>query len=248
VGVLVQPSRRSGRDPGVTLLPAKSAASLPPPAHGFAIPRPRELTGDGAVTRWAPVIQATEARRAPSFASRVVTPVGRLTPEGTTNLVDADGEVTREGQTWVRVRPAVLPDGLIGWVPRRALGGWSFVNTRAVIDRAALTFTLYRDRSIVFRAPVGIGTSSTPTPAGHFYVRDRLTAYASPEYGPVAFGTSARSPYETDWPAGGFIGIHGTDQPGLIPGRISHGCVRLKNAAILALAKLMPVGTPVTIT
>jgi lipoprotein-anchoring transpeptidase ErfK/SrfK len=37
------------------------------------------------------------------------------------------------------------------------------------------------------------------------------------------------------------------DQPDLIPGRISHGCVRLRSAAILALAKAMPVGTPVTI-
>ena len=78
-------------------------------------------------------------------------------------------------------------------------------------------------------------------------MRDKLTAYASPEYGPLAFGTSARSQFETDWPAGGFIGIHGTDQPGLIPGHISHGCIRLRNAAILRLGKLMPVGTPVTI-
>jgi hypothetical protein len=31
-------------------------------------------------------------------------------------------------------------------------------------------------------------------------------------------GTSARSRVLTDWPAGGFIGIHGTDEPALIPG------------------------------
>jgi lipoprotein-anchoring transpeptidase ErfK/SrfK len=51
----------------------------------------------------------------------------------------------------------------------------------------------------------------------------------------------------TDWPGGGFIGIHGTDRPALIPGRISHGCIRMRNADILALARRMPVGTPVTI-
>ena len=44
-----------------------------------------------------------------------------------------------------------------------------------------------------------------------------------------------------------FIGIHGTDRPELIPGRISHGCIRMRNADILALAKLMPIGTPLTI-
>ena len=38
-----------------------------------------------------------------------------------------------------------------------------------------------------------------------------------------------------------------TTEPHLIPGHISHGCIRLRNAAILALGRLMPVGTPVTI-
>ena len=28
---------------------------------------------------------------------------------------------------------------------------------------------------------------------------------------------------------------------------LSHGCIRMRNAAILALARLMPVGTPLTI-
>ena len=51
----------------------------------------------------------------------------------------------------------------------------------------------------------------------------------------------------TDWPAGGFVGIHGTDHPQLIPGHISHGCIRMRNHDILALAKLMPLGTPLTI-
>ena len=99
----------------------------------------------------------------------------------------------------------------------------------------------------VLRAPVGVGTAATPTPTGDFYVRNRLTRYRSPAYGPVAFGTSARSPDATDWPAGGFVGIHGTDRPDLVPGRVSHGCIRFRNADILVLARRMPVGTPVTI-
>ena len=99
----------------------------------------------------------------------------------------------------------------------------------------------------MWRAPIGIGTDAAPTPAGVFYVRNRLTRYRSPFYGPVAFGTSARSATLTDWPGGGFIGIHGTDRPDLIPGRVSHGCIRLRNAAILRLARLMPIGTPVRI-
>ncbi|MBA2794676.1 MAG: L,D-transpeptidase, partial [Thermoleophilaceae bacterium] len=38
-----------------------------------------------------------------------------------------------------------------------------------------------------------------------------------------------------------------TDQPEGLPGRVSHGCIRLKNKDILRLDKLMPVGTPITV-
>jgi lipoprotein-anchoring transpeptidase ErfK/SrfK len=232
---------------GSTITAAAHVAALPPPPSGFAIPKPRLLRRGRDVTRWAPVLHATEAHLSPQASSPVVVAVAKRTPEGTNNLVVADGEITRDGTVWVHARVAVLPDGRTGWVPRSALGGWSFVNTKLVIDRARQRLTLYRAGQAIFRAPVGVGKPSTPTPAGVFYIRDRLTAYASPEYGPLAFGTSARSEYETDWPAGGFIGIHGTNEPNLIPGQISHGCIRLKNAAILALGRLLPVGTPVII-
>jgi len=254
VGLLVAPGAqpRSGSATRAEAAPATGAdsrqmANLPAPAKGIGIPRARQLSGSAEITKWAPVLRATDAHERPSWSSPVVVPVSTSTPEGTANLVVVDGEVTRDGVSWVHARLAVLPDGRTGWLPRSALGGWSFVDTRVVVDRANLTLTLYRDGKVEFRTPVGVGKPSTPTPAGQFYVRDRLTSYASPEYGPLAFGTSARSEYETDWPAGGFIGIHGTDEPQLIPGRVSHGCIRLRNAAILKLGKLMPVGTPVTI-
>jgi len=58
----------------------------------------------------------------------------------------------------------------------------------------------------------------------------------------VAFGTSTRSSVLTDWPAGGFVGIHGPAMSELIPGRVSHGCVRMLNADILKLDSLILVG------
>jgi lipoprotein-anchoring transpeptidase ErfK/SrfK len=94
---------------------------------------------------------------------------------------------------------------------------------------------------------VGVGQRRWPTPRGEFYVREKLAGFGDPFYGPVAFGTSARSPVLTDWPGGGFVGIHGTDRPELIPGRISHGCIRMRNADIVRLARLMPLGTPLTV-
>jgi L,D-transpeptidase catalytic domain len=219
--------------------------TAPPPA--FAADRSAPLTNATSVTRWAPVLRATLARRAPRLDSAPVGWVPARTPEGTTNIVVADGEVERNGVMWVRVPLAVLPNGTEGWLPRSSLGAWSFVDTRLVIDRTRFTAILFRAGRVIFRAPIGIGAPGTPTPAGQFYVRDRLTGFSSPIYGPLAFGTNARSPTLTDWPGGGVVGIHGTNQPGLIPGRISHGCVRLANAAIVRLGQLMPIGTPVTI-
>jgi lipoprotein-anchoring transpeptidase ErfK/SrfK len=43
------------------------------------------------------------------------------------------------------------------------------------------------------------------------------------------------------------IGIHGTDRPGLIPGRPSHGCVRVRNESITELVQKLPLGTPIWI-
>jgi lipoprotein-anchoring transpeptidase ErfK/SrfK len=145
------------------------------------------------------------------------------------------------------VRLAVLPNGTTGWVPQSSLGGSTLLDTRLVVDRSRLRATLFRNGARVFSVEVGIGQVQWPTPRGTFYVRDVLTRYRSRTYGPIAFGTSARSATITDWPPGGYVGIHGTDQPQLIPGRVSHGCIRLRNADIVRLAALMPVGTPVII-
>jgi lipoprotein-anchoring transpeptidase ErfK/SrfK len=147
----------------------------------------------------------------------------------------------------VRVRLAVLPNGTTGWVPRTALGGYATVDTRLDVDLRRLRATLYRAGRPIFQAAIGVGAPSSPTPRGDFYIRNKLLRYRSATYGPVAFGTSARSPQATDWPAGGFIGIHGTDRPDLLPGRVSHGCIRMRNEDILELARRMPVGTPVRV-
>lgn len=243
----VLPSRVFARGHPTPPLAAYLSAPMAALPSALDVGRLVPLSDTDADTRWAPVLRATVARKAPSQKAAPVGQLPRLTPDGTTNIVVADGEAVVNGATWVRVGLSVLPNDTDGWVPRSSLGGWSFVATRLVIDRARFTATLYRGGRAIFRAPVGVGATGTPTPAGQFYVRDRLTGFSSAMYGPLAFGTNARSPTLTDWPAGGVVGIHGTDQPNLIPGRISHGCIRLTNAAILNLGKLMPIGTPVTI-
>jgi lipoprotein-anchoring transpeptidase ErfK/SrfK len=180
---------------------------------------------------------------APRRRSRTVAILRTRTPEGTDNIV----EVLGRRPPYVKVSVAALPNGLTGWVRRRALGGYAMVTTRLDIDTHRLRATLYRNGKPVLRAPIGIGAPGTPTPKGRFYIRDKLSRYRSPAYGPIAFGTSARSATVTDWPAGGYVGIHGTDRPGLLPGRVSHGCIRMRNRDIVRLARDMPVGTPLRI-
>jgi hypothetical protein len=225
-------------DPGGVPEPVRPAFSPPPPIEVKA----------QAPTVWAPVLRGTQGRARPSFDADVVGALEQTTPEGTENIALVL-ETTRDeaGETWARVPLAVLPNGTVAWVPRDVLGGYVQVRTRLVVDRTRLVATLYRGNRRVFSAPVGVGRAPWPTPVGRFYVRNRLTGFDDPAYGPLAFGTSARSPVLTDWPAGGYIGIHGTDRPDLLPGRVSHGCIRLRNEDIIELARLMPVGTPITI-
>ena len=231
---------------GVALAAAVAALSIPAPMSAGTDASTRATPAHE--TRWAYLLRPAPARSAPSLGARMLTIVRRATPEGESNLVRILEERRDAAlRDWVRVDLAIRPNGRTGWVRRDALGEPRVIRTLLVIDRARLTATLFRGGGMIFRAKVGIGTPRNPTPRGTFTIRERLAGFDDPFYGPIAFGTTARSPILTDWPGEGFIGIHGTNRPALIPGRVSHGCVRLRNADIRRLAALMPLGTPVTI-
>jgi lipoprotein-anchoring transpeptidase ErfK/SrfK len=132
-------------------------------------------------------------------------------------------------------------------VPEDALGPAEVTTMALLISRSRLRATLFRAGRAIWSAPVGIGKPGTPTPAGRFWIRELLRVPGRSFYGPYAFGTSAYS-ILSDWPGGGVVGIHGTNEPWLIPGRPSHGCVRMRNADITFLARRLPVGAPVRIT
>lgn len=214
--------------------------------------KPFPLSGSQGMSRWAHVQEDVTARTRPSLSAKGIMRLRPLTPELTDNLVQTvEGQIDSTGaksKYWVRVRLPKLPNGTTGWVPRSALGPFHQIWTHLVIDRTLFTATLYRRGAAVFRTRVGVGKPYWPTPAGEFYVRERITGFSDLIYGPIAFGTNARSAVLTDWPGGGFIGIHGTNQPEILPGQVSHGCVRMPNSAVKRLSRLMPLGTPVTIT
>jgi hypothetical protein len=210
-------------------------------------PRSYRLADD-KVAHWAVVLRRAVVRTKPSLASRAVTTLDTWTTDDTQNIVLVlNGTDVRAGQTWYRVRLPILPNNSTGWVQARYLGDLWAVHTHLYVDRTRMTAILKRDGVTVFKSVVGVGKSIWPTPRGEFYIRDKMTSFANPVYGPIAFGTSARSPVLTDWPGGGFVGVHGTNEPGILPGHVSHGCIRMPNASILKLARLMPVGTPLTV-
>ena len=220
----------------------------PTPPAGVYPQRVRLSDRSTETYHWAFVRHRTVARSGPSSSARALSQISFRTPELYRNAVLAlDGVKYHKGRTWVRIRLAILPNGSTGWVPRGSLTAFQTIHTRLLISHSRLRAILYRRGKPVFSTMVGVGQPNSPTPRGEFYIREKLSGYYAPAYGPRAFGLNARSAVLTDWPGGWYIVIHGTNAPGIIPGRISHGCVRVRNAAIMRLFRLMPLGTPVTI-
>jgi lipoprotein-anchoring transpeptidase ErfK/SrfK len=220
-----------------------------PRRHASPAPRVRRLSNETTRSRWAYVYAATWARSRPNARARRIKRLTTGTPDGTPEVAlllnDYRG---RDGKLWVRVRLPMRPNGSTGWVPRSRLGGYRLTTLSFTIDRGRQRATLYRRGRVIWRAPVGVGRPNWPTPPGHFYIRSRLLPVDTGSiYGVFAFGTSAYSDVLTDWPRGGMVGVHGTNEPGLIPGRISHGCVRVRNSSMARLRDLMGLGTPVRI-
>lgn len=108
---------------------------------------------------------------------------------------------------------------------------------------------LFRDGRPILAMTAAIGSESTPTPTGNYYVNQRLlTGNPFSVYGPGAVGISAFSPVLLNWPQGGPIAIHGTNAPQMIGFAVSHGCLRVRNVDISRLIHLAVEGTPVQIT
>jgi lipoprotein-anchoring transpeptidase ErfK/SrfK len=149
---------------------------------------------------------------------------------------------------WVQAYIPERPNESTAWIPASDVT-ISFVPDHIVVSLSARQLTLYHDNTPVFQTPVAPGAPSSPTPTGSFFVAYivKLTDPGGP-YGPYALGTSAFSNTYYSFEGGpGQVGIHGTDQPWVIGSYASHGCVRLPNPAITAVAQQILPGTPVEI-
>ncbi|KRE29780.1 L,D-transpeptidase [Paenibacillus sp. Soil522] len=106
---------------------------------------------------------------------------------------------------------------------------------RIIIDLSDRQLHLL-DGNIVTRSfPVGIGRMVTQTPTGEFTIVNKQANPGGP-FG--AFWMGLSKPH---------YGIHGTNNPSSIGHLVSQGCIRMYNADVLALSKLVPIHTRVTI-
>jgi hypothetical protein len=224
------------------------AAALPAVAQAEPQAVYTRLSNLRTLSHWAYPNAGATVRTAPSPQAPSAGHLRLLTIDQQAELYMAlTSAHTASGESWIKVELPGRPNGHTGWVPRGALGPLHAVSGHLLVDRERLRATLFRGGKAIFSAPVGVGKASTITPPGNFYVMEKLRAINGPIYGPFALGTSAYAPTLSEWPGGGIVGIHGTDEPGLIPGRPSHGCIRMRNADISRLWAIVGVGTPIEI-
>jgi lipoprotein-anchoring transpeptidase ErfK/SrfK len=206
-----------------------------------AAPAPAAAAGDSVVARAkVPVVSVYRSPKAKRPFMRLSNPYRHGVP--LTFLV----KERRSG--WERVYLPVRPNGSTGWVRDRQVD-LSLTPYRIDVSLSAHTVTVWKGFRVIRRERAGVGRSIVPTPAGTYYLVE-LLRQPNPNgvYGPYAFGLSAFSNVLYSFGAGpGQIGLHGTNQPWSLGTNASHGCIRISNAGITRLARILPLGTPVRI-
>jgi hypothetical protein len=174
---------------------------------------------------------------------------GKLNPNGVPTVFGVVARRVAEDcePSWYRVRLPRRPNRRLAWV-RAADVTVGVVRTRILVDLSERRVTLFRSGLRVLSTRAAVGSNSTPTPTGTFYVDQRLHSNdPNGPFGPSAVGIAAYSEVLTGWVQGGPIAIHGTNRPDLIGQAVSNGCVRVPNDVIKRIFGATLSGTPVVI-
>ena len=156
--------------------------------------------------------------------------------------------VEQEQGEWLQVLLPIRPNGSMGWIRAAdvTLASNSYTVDIALADHRLV---VRNGDAVVVDTAIGVGTATTPTPGGKYYIKELLQP-PDPDgaYGPYAYGLSGFSNVLDDFNGGdGVIGIHGTNEPEAIGSDVSHGCIRVDNETITQMASMLPLGTPVHI-
>jgi L,D-transpeptidase catalytic domain len=252
LGVAASAATPPTQQPGATVPSPSSLPSSPPQPETTpapAAPATQQLSNERTLTTWAHPQEPGAIYAAPEPHARRVGSIHMETEDGFAEVyLLLAGYTDAHGREWVQLRIPGRPNGRVGWAPRALLGEFHSTRWLIVVNLDQRRLTAYLDGQLRMTAPVGVGKPSTPTPPGHFWIRERfrLTNPSNP-YWPYALGTSDYSTL-SEWPGGGVIGIHGPfGEPQKIPGDPSHGCIRMRDSDIAWLAPRVTLGTPVDI-
>lgn len=149
---------------------------------------------------------------------------------------------------WLQVQLPVRPNGSTGWIRADdvSVAGHDY---QIHVSLSGYRMQVQKGAEVVLDTPVGVGTSDTPTPGGLAYTWV-LLAPTNSGYGAYAYGLSGFSEVlERFGGSDARLGIHGTDDASSIGRDVSHGCVRVPDAAIVRLVEeiRLPLGVPVVI-
>ena len=216
-----------------------------------------------ATTTLPPTTTTTQPPPEVPVSTQLATPDGVIraydTPGG--NDIGTVGEwygrpmtmpILQERGDWLLVMRPERPNGSIGWVQRSEVT-ISSTAYRIVIRLGETRLYAYKDGYELFSAPVGIGTDSTPTPTGSFFIAV-IEKPGPPGYGPLVLDTSGHSEAIQSWKGSGdaVTAIHGpisassAARIGTTGTKISNGCIRMHAEDLLKL-DVIPLGTPIDI-
>lgn len=238
---------------GVGRAPVETASVAAAPVANITNgpPKPSVVGSPGFIAHRAVVTRPeVVVRQAPDVGAAEL---ARFSPERhpgvpTTFLVTGEQLADEVGQAWFQVLLPRRPNNTRGWLPAEdvRIDGLSH---RVDVHLDSYRLDLVTDAGVVRTVPIGRGTDATPTPVGMYAVTELLQPLRPGSvYGAFVLGLSGFSEVLTDWPGGGHLGLHGTDDPARTLGRrVSHGCIRVRDTDITELARLLPLGTPVHI-
>ncbi len=227
---------------GRLLVPAAIVCLTPSTTVAGRLPDLVPESFPAAGTILSPVLKV---RSKPWAGARISKTLPAFRPDLRPQIVYAlRSTTTGGGRTWLQILVPGRPNGRRGWV-RAADVDLKPVKTEIRIDRSRRRLELWRGTRRLLRSPVALGAPGAETPLGLFYVAARFLP-DRPVLGVWAMETSAYSRI-SDWPGGGIVGIHGTNEPDSIGRYVSHGCVRLPNRVAARMRTLAPLGTTIRI-
>jgi lipoprotein-anchoring transpeptidase ErfK/SrfK len=226
------------------------------------------LTGSADAAMRRPQALVAPPTRTVAHVARIVAPVVALTAPSTgkfklrlgTQALWGGGENQllvlaskhdKAGRTWLKVLLPVRPNGSAGWIPRdRTMIGST--HWRVVVSTGQRKVRVYRDGHLARSFLAVVGAPGTPTPHGRYAIYEKI-AQRDPNsvIGPWALHLTAFSDVLDNFGGGpGRVAIHGRNGEYLIAplgSAESHGCIRVADANVGFLARVLIAGTPVAI-